>query len=118
MGAALHAPAPTRYGLLFPAAVVLGAVGIVVGVTLGVGITVGDPGVVDKIFSSISTAFVGVTLLLLLYVCWWRKLEVYFSSFPWLAHGRQLQATPQSRVYQTSCPFTGVSGGGWACWAD
>lgn len=47
-------------------------------------------------------------LALMAWVCLFRKVEVYYASFPWLNYTRGLKATPNGRTYQTRCPWTGA----------
>ena len=69
-----------------------------------------DPGMIgtaDITSACVSTAVVALYFGVALYMIYWRNIESYFCSFPWLTTTSASREKVGGRVYQRLCPFTG-----------
>ena len=82
-------------------------IGAILAVYLNTNVDPGSIGTGDITVAAVSTTLVGVDLVLLVACIWWRNIESYFSTFPWLARAATSQEKVGDRLYQTKCPFTG-----------
>ncbi|KFM26148.1 hypothetical protein F751_4641 [Auxenochlorella protothecoides] len=104
----LLAPIFAPYILGWPALATLVTLAADLGITLGLGVAAGNPGLPDYLSLSLTITLVGAWLGLTLATALWRNLESSFDRMPWLRHTQELQSRKGGRTYQTKCPFTGL----------
>jgi len=69
----------------------------------------GEIGTADLASASATTGIVAVYFLVAFYMIYWRNIESYFTSLPWLSTATTNQEKVGNRLYQKKCPFTGQS---------
>jgi hypothetical protein len=67
----------------------------------------GQVGTADIASAAAATGIVAVYFLVACYMIYWRNIESYFTSLPWLSTASSNQEKVGNRVYQKKCPFTG-----------
>jgi hypothetical protein len=82
-------------------------IGACLGVYLITDVSPGEVGTADIASASAATALVVVYFLVAFYMIYWRNIESYFASLPWLTTATANQEVVGNRVYQKKCPFTG-----------
>lgn len=104
---AVFGPLATIYLLGIPSLLVMAIVGSFLVLIIEVGSEAGATGTVEITCAAIATLLVILYLGIHLYMTNYRKIEVYFSSFPWLRHNGDVPTKHDtSRSYPTRCPFT------------
>ena len=67
----------------------------------------GEVGTADVASAAAATATVAIYFFLAFYMIYWRNIESYFSTLPWLSAASTTKAKVGERMYQHKCPFTG-----------
>lgn len=102
----LLSPFTGVYILGFPAILCFVLMGADLAVTLGCGVTGGDPGFADYISLALTLTLVALWFGVTMYMVLWRNLETYFSTMPWLRHASA--SVSRKRGSRLACPFTGL----------
>jgi hypothetical protein len=86
---------------------------LVIGACLGVylisDVSPGEIGTADLASASAATGIIAIYFLVTFYMIYWRNIESYFTSLPWLSTATNNQEKVGNRFYQKKCPFTGQS---------
>lgn len=105
----IFSPLACLYLLGLPYVLILIIIGAFVALIVEVEAKEGVFGSREWACASVSSACVSLYFALLLYVTCWRKIEIYYSTFPWLKHnGKTSKNNESGKLYPTRCPFTGA----------
>jgi hypothetical protein len=109
----LMGPFAGLYVLGIPALLALLPLSWVLPVYLTQPLTAGETGSGDVVAAATATTLVAMTFVITGYTVCWRKIEVMFSTNPWLLYTGEVQVGGNARKYALKCPFTGKRQSGW-----